>query len=69
MAEVKSEQFTWDGDSLIHMPTGARFNRKSSFVNYGKAGETLADGSCFERGEVVAVAHQIVLESNTKREV
>lgn len=67
MTAVDRDQFEWEGDKLTHKPTGARFDRKSPIVNYGRAGETLEDGTCYEREDVYSVAHQLVLESHTKK--
>lgn len=63
MTAVTREQFEWDGDRLTHKPTGAQFNRRSEFVNYKRAGETLEDGTCYEREDVLAVAHRMVVEA------
>lgn len=67
MTNVTVEQFEWVGDRLIHKPTGARFHKNSAIVNYGRAGETLADGNCYEREDIYSVAHQLVLESHAKK--
>lgn len=60
--QVTRDQFEWDGDRLTHIPTGARFNARSDWVNYGRAGEILPNGDDFERSDVLKVAKQIVDE-------
>ena len=49
MTKVKRDQYEWDGNKLTHKPTGARFSRNSSIVNYGNAGDILENGECYER--------------------
>ena len=63
MTKVTRDQFEWDGDRLVHNPTGAMFNRRSQFINYKRAGETLDNGTCYEKEDVLAVANQLVTES------
>jgi len=63
MTKVARDQFKWDGDRLIHEPTGAKFHRNSDFVNYGRADEDLEDGTCYEREDVLEMAHQLILDS------
>lgn len=67
MTDVTREQFEWDGDKLTHVPTGARFNRKSTIANFGRAGETLENGESYEHEDIRAMAHQLVLESNGEK--
>lgn len=66
MSEVTKEQFEWDGEVLTHKPTGATFRLRSQIVNYGRAGETLADGECYERPDVLRVANNLVVERKAK---
>jgi hypothetical protein len=66
MTEVTRDQFKWDGDWLTHRPTGARFNRRSQFVNPKRAGEDLEDGTCYEREDLVALAEEMIRESRAK---
>ena len=35
MPEVTRDQFEWHDGILIHMPTGALFNEKTGFVDWG----------------------------------
>lgn len=65
MTEVKREQFKWDGDKLIHKPTGAYLFRNSSLIIWGAAGERLDDGECYERDDLYELGHQMILENHT----
>jgi hypothetical protein len=65
MTEVTREQFKWEGERLTHVPTGARFHKRSEFVNFGRAGETLSDGCCYEQEDVLQVAHEMVCEAKS----
>ena len=67
MTKVKRDQYEWDGNKLTHKPTGARFSRNSSIVNYGNAGDILENGECYEREDVFAMAHELVLESHAPK--
>ena len=62
MTAVTRDQFAWDGDKLAHKPTGCWFNRRGHVVNYKRAGDTLDDGTCYEREDVFAVAEELVRE-------
>jgi hypothetical protein len=66
MTEVTEDQFEWEGERLTHKPTGAFFSLRSQMVNYGRAGETLADGMCYERPDVLRVANSLVVERKSK---
>lgn len=63
MTDVTKDQFEWDGERLTHKPTGARFHKRSEFVNFGNAGNTLTDGTCYEQEDVLRVAHEMVVEA------
>ena len=52
MTKVTKDQYKWDVDKLTHKPTGAKFNRNSAIVNYGNAGDRLANGECYEKEDV-----------------
>ena len=60
VTEVSEDQFVWTANGLVHEPTGARFNPKSSVGNWGNAGVVLPDGRDFDRDEVLAVAQRII---------
>jgi hypothetical protein len=63
--QVNRDQFKWHGNKLIHEPTGARFTIGSQIVNYGRAGSVLPNGDDFEKEDVLAVAHQLILEGKS----
>ncbi|MEL7095742.1 MAG: hypothetical protein AAGK70_09905 [Pseudomonadota bacterium] len=63
MTDVSKDQFKWAGERLTHEPTGASFHKRSEFVNFGNAGNTLPDGSCYEREDVLRIAHEMVVQS------
>ena len=67
MTKVSRDQFAWEGEKLIHKPTGARFHRNSAVVNKGRCGDDLENGECYEWDEVLAEAHQMVLQSHAKK--
>lgn len=67
MTKVTRDQFEWDGNTLTHKPTGARFNRISKIINYGNAGDTLKNGECYEREDVYAIANEMALERNAPK--
>ncbi|NSY41533.1 hypothetical protein [Leisingera sp. ANG59] len=60
MTKVTEDQFHWEGDRLIHRPTGATFSLNSEWVNFGRAGETLDDSTSYEREDVADVASRMV---------
>jgi len=33
--EVTKDQFHWEGDTLVHTPSGARFNKSTGVVDWG----------------------------------
>jgi hypothetical protein len=65
MTKVTEDQFEWSGDKLVHVPTGASFVLGSEFINYGRAGDVLADGRDFDRGDVRQVAHSLMVRRRT----
>jgi hypothetical protein len=54
--KVVREQFGWNGNRLIHKPTGARFTLGSDFMNLGRIGCVLPNGDDFEKVEVLKMA-------------
>jgi hypothetical protein len=62
MSKVTRDQFEVDGLVVRHMPTGARFSYGSDIIEWGRAGETLSDGSQFARDDVLVVALEILRE-------
>jgi hypothetical protein len=62
MSKVTRDQFEVDGLVVRHMPTGARFSYGSDVIEWGRAGETLPDGSRYSRDEVLLVALEILRE-------
>ena len=71
-AEVFSTQFEWQGERLVHKPTGASFawsspNSESPYmtVNWGMVGSVLANGDDYEQDEVGRMA-TLLLEEKRK---
>ena len=67
MTEVTEGQFSWEGDRLVHEPTGTTFELNSEFINYAQAGDTLDSGECYERAEVAGVANNMVFVERARR--
>jgi hypothetical protein len=67
--QVTDEQFEWRGDDLVHVPTGASFEPRTNFVNFGDAGNVLPDGRDFDRGDVLAVARRLMAERHGEASV
>jgi hypothetical protein len=66
---VKKEQFEWDGNSLIHRPTGAVFswtngNTRTGEVSteWNQAADVLANGDEFDPSEIDILARRIMEE-------
>jgi hypothetical protein len=62
---VSTEQFEFGEDEVTHIPTGARFVAYPEIadphiVNWGKAGDILDNGEEYERGEIMAMALDIL---------
>ena len=68
MASVTKEQFKWEGERLIHQPTGAKFHLRSDVVNLGAAGDDLPDGTMFLAEEIIAVASDLVRQRRGKQQ-
>ena len=66
MTRVTEDQFEWRGKALVHLPTGAKFALGSDFVNFGRAGEVLADGRDFDRDDVLSVAPRLVAKASKR---
>lgn len=64
MTKVERDQFRWDGERLCHLPTGARFHKRSAIVNRGRSGDVLEDGRCYDWEDVYQVAHELILEAH-----
>ena len=67
--KVSRDQFTVDGRRIIHQPTGARFewsypNSQSDAVtvNWGEAGNVLANSDDYDRDDIGAVAKELLDE-------
>lgn len=67
MTAVTRDQFRLQGNSVVHVPTGAEFTAypetpEPHMVNWGFAGDVLPNGEDYEREEVLAVAVSILAE-------
>jgi hypothetical protein len=67
------DQFEWDGQELIHKPTGARWwwlhpDVESTEVghNAGHLGAYLANGDFYNSGEVGVIARRLLAERGFK---
>jgi hypothetical protein len=68
-SKVEESQFEWQGDRVVHTPTGATFswsypNSQSEqvTVNWKNAGDVLDDGRDFDRDEVMKGAMQMLAQ-------
>jgi hypothetical protein len=66
---VEKEQFEWDGNVLIHRPTGATFSWESSNTRTGEvstewnqAADVLANGDEFDPSEIDILARRLMKE-------
>jgi hypothetical protein len=66
---VEIEQFEWEGNVLIHLPTGAVFawqNGKTRTgavtTDWGKAADVLASGDEFDPNEIDILARHLMKE-------
>src|SRR5690242_1646815 len=57
--EVTKDQFRWEGDFLVHAPTGARFNASTGVVDWGDV-KAQPDADDFEPVHVAYVAGQLL---------
>lgn len=67
--KVTREQFKWDDRYLVHVPTGARFSWRypgsrtgDATINWAHAGDRLANGADYDRGDVGRVAKELMIE-------
>ena len=60
MSKVTRDQFEVDGLVVRHIPTAARFSYGSDIIEWGRAGQTLPDGSRYERDDLLVVALEIL---------
>jgi hypothetical protein len=67
--KVLEEQFAWDGDRLIHRPTGAWFawsypdsDTDDVTINWSRCGDVLDNGDDYDRGDVGGMASQLLAE-------
>lgn len=58
VAEVTKGQFHWEGDVLIHAPSGTRFNASSGVADWRTNGSP--DGDEYDPVEVGFVAGQLL---------
>jgi hypothetical protein len=69
LIRVEIEQFEWEGNVLIHLPTGAAFawqNGKTRTgavtTEWGKAADVLASGDEFDPSEIDILARHLMKE-------
>ena len=69
LIRVEIEQFEWEGNVLIHVPTGAAFawqNGKTRTgavtTEWGTAGDVLASGDEFDPDEIDVLARRLMEE-------
>jgi hypothetical protein len=69
LIRVEIEQFEWEGNVLIHLPTGAAFawqngNTRTGAVTteWGKAADVLANGDEFDPSEIDILARHLMKE-------
>jgi hypothetical protein len=71
--KVWSDQFKWQGEKLVHEPTGASFQwsypRTESYqvtINWGRAGDVLPNGDDYEREDIALVAGVLLGEQRER---
>ena len=62
-AEVTKDQFHWEGETLVHVPSGARFNEAAGVVDWGNVKAQPDDGD-FDPVHVAYVAGQLLAGTN-----
>jgi hypothetical protein len=65
-AEVTKDQFHWEGDILVHAPSGARFNASSGVADWRTNGSP--DGDEYDPVEVGFVAGQLLAGRSPRSE-